>query len=377
MSLGVPFETGELKQRDGGPDNVTIPGAAVSQRTQYAPDNRKVPPEPRRAIDDVTGVAVPSASDLFADALGAVQNTVLSPDGSIMHGVLVSFTPSNWWGTASRFDVYAADESDFPADCFIRIGSIQTEPGKSFDQFVPAPQLIRGRTYTIAVVPVNADGAGIEAEAAPQVTGVSFGASGQVPPDVADFDTFVDCCDILFSWTPVTSVRNDVAYYEVRQGANFAGGVFIGRAWGWNQGALRVPIGQVPNALSAPDNEFHMKAFTQLGAESAAEDSDTLTTIQINNLQAYCCTKVREITPTPGLDTVAITNLAPTPAGLQPNVNIGAGAGNPGPNGVLRGAIVPTSFTPNGSRWDYSVVLSDIAISGDRIYVTEGVRLAV
>jgi len=271
--------------------------------------------------------------------------------------------------------VYAADENDFDADCFVRIGIVWPERDKPLEWFLPTPQLIRGRTYTIAVVPVNADGAGIDPTAAPQAAGVSLGDTGQVPPDVADFDALVECCDLVFTWTPVTDTRNDVAYYEIRQGAAFAGGAFVGRAWGWNNGLLIVPIGLVPNALVAPNDEFHIKAITGLGAESTLEGSDTLTTIQIACLQAFCCGKARELTPTPGSDTILITSLAPTPGGIPPIINIGGGGGNPGPNGVISGGIDPTSFVANGSRWDYTILLDDTAVVGDRVMVLESVRL--
>lgn len=377
MPFTPPYQSGEMGMRDGSVDDPLLPN--TSGKPNYAPDNRKVPPEPQR-IDferDTDAEDVP-ADTLAASgiAIGVEQWTIVNPDGTVDFGIVVGFSPPAYWGPASGYDVYAADTDDFDADCFIRVARL---PGAQFTKGevyrISSPQLARGRTYDVALVPINADGAGMDPLDAPRAT-VTLDNEGDVPPDVAGFDAIPDCCDLLFTWTPATVARNDVAYYEIRQGASFAAGVLVGRAWGWAAGLLVVPISQVPNTLTAPDDEFHIKAVTRLGAEGAAEGSDTLTAAQIALLQSYCCTKTREISPTPGADTVPITSLAPTLAGVPPNINVGAGAGTPGPNGVLRGAIDVTSFVANGSRWDYSVILSDTAIAGDRIVVTEAVRLA-
>ena len=377
MPFTPPYQSGELGLRDGTNEDPALPDE--TGRTQYAPDNRKIPPEsPRIDLERDTDAEDDPSSTLAVSgiAFGAEQWTIVNPDGTVDFGIIVGFTPPTWWGPASGYDVYAADTADFDADCFIRVARL---PGAQFTKGevyrVSSPQLARGRTYDLALVPINADGAGMDPIDAPRAT-VALTAAGDVAPDVAGFDAAPSCCDLLFTWTPATVARNDVAYYEIRQGASFAAGVLVGRAQGWAVGRLVVPISEVPNTLTAPNDEFHIKAVTGLGAEGATEGSDTLTAVQIALLQSYCCTKTREVSPAPGVDTVPITSLAPTLPGVEPNINVGAAAGNPGPNGVLRGAIDPTSFVANGSRWDYSVILSDTAIVGDRIMVTEAVRLA-
>lgn len=378
MPFTPPYQSGEMGMRDGSVDDPLLPN--TSGKPNYAPDNRKVPPEPQRFDFERDTDAEDVPTDTLAAtgiAIGVEQWTIVNPDGSVDFGIVIGFSPPTYWGPASGYDVYVADTNDFDADCFIRVARL---PGAQFAKGevyrVSSPQLARGRTYDVALVPVNADGAGMDPLDAPRAT-VTLDSEGDIPPDVASFDAFPVCCDIAFTWTPATISQNDIAYYEIRQGADFAGGTLVTRAWGWNQNAAEVPIGEIPLALTAPNDEFHIRAVTRLGAESATEGSDTLTAVQIALLQSYCCTKIREISPTPGVDTVPITSLAPTPPGIQPNISVGGSSGTPGPNGVLRGAIDPTSFVANGSRWDYSVVLSDIAVSGDRIFVTEGVRLAI
>ncbi len=376
MAFPPPLDSGELHLREGVLDETTIANAQDATRVQYAPDNRKVPPEPRRLHDDITGTDTPDQSDLFPTAIGASQHTLVSPDGSIMHGIMVGFTPANWWGPASRYDIYAADENDLPANCFLRIGSVPADRiGKGQDHWVYHPFLIRGRTYTIAVVPVNTDGAGIEPEAAPQVTGVVLdGTDAQVPPDVAGFDVVPSCCDLLFTWTGLTVTNNDVTYFEIRQGASFAAGTLVLRAWGWGVTKATVGIESVPDpTFAAPNDEFHIKAFTNLGAESAAEGSDTLTAEQITSVLTHCCTITRLISPIAGTDSITVTSLIPS-LGNQPRFNVGAGGNIAGPGGGFRGWIDPLSITPNGNLWDYDIFFSDVATMSDVLYVTESTR---
>lgn len=373
MALPTPTESGELKQRSARPDETTIAGQRASSREQYAPDNRKVPPEPSRPHEGDSVTTDPGPTELYPDAFGAAANTISGPDGSVMFGLLVGFTPPEWWGPASRYDIYAADEADFAADCFLRVGSVTSaQAGKTHDHFVPTPQLVKGRTYTVALVPVNADGAGIEPAAAPQVTGVAFTDTGAAPPDVAGFALPLECCNLLASWTAVPQLSNDVAYYEIRQGAAWVGGALVLRVWGWNQNQAVIHLGQIPNALVAPDDEFHIRAVSRLGATSVTEGSVTLTAEQIAAMNAFCCHKSRTITPTPGADSVTITSLAPIGVAGPPIVNVGPMAIGGGGGGPLGGAPDESSFTPNGSRWDYVVFLKDTAITGDTITVIEG-----
>lgn len=373
MAFPPPLESGELHLRQADLDEVTIANSQDATRVQYGPDNRKIPPEPLRPHDDVTAVDTPSSADLFATAVGAAQHTLASPDGSVMHGILVGFTPPNWWGPASRYDVYAADENDLPANCFIRVGAIPVDRiGKGQDHWVYHPFLIRGRTYTIAVVPVNADGAGIEPESAPQATGVVLdGSGGQVPPDVAGFDVAQDCCDVRFTWTALTSTNNDVAYFEIRQGASYAAGTLVLRVFGWAVSRAHVSVDQIPNPLTAPDDEFHIKAVTTLDVESATEGSDTLTAEEITALGAPCCTITRRIPLVDGTDSIALTSVMPS-LGNQVRLNVGGAAQDVTSPGMI-GWVLDDSIVANGNLWDYTVYFGALAVSGDILYVTESI----
>ncbi len=368
-----PYETGELVLRDGHVENPNRSGSSGLGRRNYAPDNRKIPPEPvlYDPFRDTDAEADPP-STIAADGFNfdAEQATFIDGAGQVMPGsIIVQFTPPKWWGPASAYDVYAADTADFDADLFIRIGRISASAvGQGDSYVVTSHHLQRGRTYDIALVPLNADGAGMDPVDAPRGT-VALTSVGDVPPDVVGFDAQPECCEILATWTPVTDDRNDVAYYEIRQGAAFAGGALVGRVWGWGAAAVVIPLALVPNPLSAPDDEFHIKAITMLGGESATEGSDTLTAIEIAALNARCCSIGRELTPAGGLDFLVVTSIMPSV--VQPVFNVGHGAPAAGPGPGIPFYVDPATITPSGSLWNYTVRFGDTTLGGEVFPLTE------
>lgn len=371
-----PIESSELILRDGHTEDPARQSGSVGRRN-YAPDNRKVPPEPF-LIDpfrDTDSFTDPDPnSSLAADgfAFGAEQATFVDGAGQVAPGcILVQFTPPKWWGPASHYDVYAADTSDFDADLFIKIGRVAGAAiGRGDSYLVTSHHLQRGRTYDVSLVPCNADGAGMDPADAPRGT-VSLTSAGEVPPDVVAFDVSADCCELVGTWTPVASGRKDVSYYEVRQGATFDTGTLVTRVWGWGVGRFSISREAVPfPAFGAPNDEFHIKAVTRLGAVSDAEGSDTLTAIEIAGLTAPCCVKAREITPAVGLDDLVLTSL--TPSIVQPIVNPGVGGqggGVPGP-GILF-YVDPGSFVPNGALFDYTVRFGMTTLGNETFPLTE------
>lgn len=370
MPFNQDIQSGELFARRGRTDPGTL---WKSTRRNYAPDNRKIPPGPLLQPEVDLALDADPDAQLAANGtrIGAEQNTLFHADGSTVGGIIVQFTTPEWWGPASGYDVYAADQDDLDPACFIRLGRIvAAEADKGHSYHVYHPFLITGRTYIVALVPVNSDGSGITANDAPQVT-VTLDAVGDVPPDVAAFDVTADCCELVGTWTPVATDRKDVSHYEVRQGATFDTGVLVLRVWGSGVGRFSISREAVPDpAFTPPNDEFHIKAVTGLGAVSAAEGSHTLTAIEIGCLTAACCVKGREITPAVGLDFLVLTSL--TPSSVQPIINTGHGAiggGAPGPGVPFY--VDPGSFVPNGALFDYTIRFGMTTLGNESFPLTE------
>lgn len=369
MGFDKTIQSGEMIPRRGATD----PGKGVrSTRRNYAPDNRKIPPGPQIQITLLDALEEDVDAQRLADGVefGVEQNTLWHPDGSNVGGLIIHFTTPEWWGPATAYDIYAAD-TVLAATCFIRVGRIvagQHDKGDTYP--VNHPFLLDGRTYDIALVPVNADGAGIDPASAPQHRVIMDGSTSQPPPDVAGFDVTGFCCDILATWTPVSGDNKNVSHYEIRQGATFDTGAFVANSWGYDVGNLLINAESVPDPTFAGVNdEFHVKAVNGLGVVSDTEDSHTLTAVEIASILAPCCPKARELTPGGGLDTFLVTSL--TPSTVQPIVNVGLGAPGAGPGPGIPFYVDPSSFTPNGLLWDYTVHFGMTTVGGEVFPLTE------
>jgi len=369
VAFNESIQSGELFSRRGQTD---AGKGWRSTRRNYAPDNRKVPPDPLTRLNSDAALDADVDAQIAADgvAVGVMQNTLWHPDGGMVGGIIIDFTTPEWWGPATAYDVYAAD-TVLAATCFIRIGRIvagQSDKGDSYE--LSHPFLLAGREYTFSLVPVNADGAGVDAADAVQAT-ITLDDVGQLPPDVGTFDVAAHCCALLFTWVPVSGDNKNVTHYEIRQGATYDAGAMVARAWGWAAGRILVPAGLAPApAFGAPDDQFHIKAVTGLGAVSDTEDSHTLTATEIASLVTPCCVKGREILPGAGLDSVVVTSITPD-APVPPFVVAGHGAPAGGGGPAIVAWVDPSSFAAAGNLWTYTLHFSQTTVGGEAFPLTE------
>ena len=319
-------------------------GRVSGRREQQAPDPRKVPP--------------------VVDNLAVNELNLASQDGGIPATFVVDFQPPRWWGQLA-YDVWVKNTTQADPN-FFHVARINGPGQHLAHPYVTAPD-----TYDVVVVALGGNGQGLPPE---DLTPVALTMTGLGPevPDVLTFDVSPECCELLFEWT--YNAAPSISHFEIRQGTDFATGSHVISVGPAERTSVVVSPGTLPLALTGVGLDFHIKALTRVRAASATEISDTLTAAELACIESFCCTKVREILLTGGSDTIVVTSMTPGVPGVPPIINVGPR--NTGGGGrTIDGSPVGTSFTPNGDVYDYTIQLDDVAIAGEYIVVTEGVRL--
>lgn len=230
------------------------------RRDQYGPDPRKVPP----AVTNVD----------------ASEYDVPGVDGTIPTWIVVHFEEPRGWGRGLH-RIWVEDTGNDPGT-FICVAEVCGPFA-----IVQHPILVAGGSYEIYVGSVSGDGRATEPPDAPSdtITLTGFGAGlGPVPPDVTAFAGDVECCGIRFTWTAIAAdFQPYIRHFEIRQGASYAAGTTVARVAPGQSTTVFIP------REFATGSTFHIKAVGGGGVESAAEDTYSLTAIELACLVDCVC----------------------------------------------------------------------------------------